>query len=116
MAVEKDFTIVRGDTKLLPLKFLDKNKTPINITGYKFYVTVKENIDDPDEQAVYTFDYTCPDNEDSQNGVVILKIDTSQMSSDKTYYYDIQMKDPADVVRTLLIGKLLLKKDVTRRV
>lgn len=116
MAVEKDFTIVRGDTKLLPFKFVDKNKEPINITGYKFYVTVKENLDDPDDEAVYIFDYTCPDNEDSRSGVVVLKIDTANMLGDKTYYYDIQMKDSANVVRTILMGRLILKKDVTRRI
>lgn len=109
MAVRRDILMVRGDVKTLVFKFRDaKTGNPLDISGYKFTLSVKSDINSNEyilsnQTTVY----------DGSSGQAIIEIDTRNMNSGK-YYYDIQMETPHNIIKTMMIGNLILEEDVTK--
>lgn len=113
MAQVKDFELIRGDTFVLAIKLKTQDGNYQDLRGYKFYFTVKENINQSDEEANLKVDVSVSGDEPIYD--IVLEADTSSLLS-REYFYDIQMKTPANQVKTLLIGKIKLLPDVTTRV
>jgi hypothetical protein len=90
----------------------------LDITGYTFWFTLKENVDDADPgalQVTATPDISTSPTEASQ-GIIYIKVpraDTNNLSA-KTYNYDVQQVDNSGNVQTLLLGKVKVVKDITR--
>ena len=111
---ETNLYIIRGDDKYYDINFKDKDQNAIDITGWKLYFTVKKNLGDSDEEAVIKKDITT--HTDPSNGKTRLHLtnaDTEINGGD--YYYDIQVKRTSDDVFTVMIGKISIVHDRTRR-
>jgi len=83
-----DLSIIKGNSKNYRLAFTDDAGTPIDITGYTVFFTVKKNVNQTDAQAVIA--KTVTDHSNPTGGVTIVSITTSD--SDITpgvYLYDI---------------------------
>lgn len=111
--------LVRGDDWTLKL-VLTSNSSVLDITGYTFWFTLKENIDDADPgalQVTATPDISTSPTEASQ-GIIFIKASKTLTNSltPKTYNYDVQQIDGDGNVQTLLIGKVKVVKDITRSI
>lgn len=109
--------LVRGDDWTIKL-VLTSDGSALDITGYTFWLTLKENVDDADPgalQVTATPDLSTSPTEASQ-GVIYIKASrtvTNNLAA-KTYNYDVQQVDGSGNVQTLLIGKVKVVKDITR--
>ncbi len=113
--------IFRGDTVNIDLTITDDDGSALDITGYKFYFTAKENDDDGDASALIKKDVTThltPDggdgNSTGQSRIILSSSDTDVVIGN--HYYDIQMKDTSDNITTLTKDRFNVKQDVTTRV
>jgi hypothetical protein len=115
--IQKDLSpLVRGDDWSFKLT-VTANGSPVNITGYLYWFTLKDNIDESDPGDVQvTANPTI--NGNPTQGIVYINVSKTLTNSltPKTYYYDVQQVDAAGKVQTLLIGKVKVVKDVTRSI
>lgn len=109
-------SLVRGDDWVIKLT-LTSEGSAIDITGHKFWLTLKSSIDDADPGALQVS--VTGAGADALNGVVYVvapRADTQNVAP-TTYYYDIQHLDiSSDTMQTILIGRANVVKDVTRSV
>lgn len=107
--------LVRGDDWTIKLTITSGNSA-VDITGYSYYFTLKDNIDDLDAAAALqvTATATAPDSSSGIIYIVATNAETDGLEANKTYNYDIQQTDLAGNISTLLIGKVKVVKDVTR--
>lgn len=109
-----DITTFRGDTLALNLVLTDSDGAVIDITGYTFFFTVKQNDDDSDSSALIA---------ENQTSHTIATAGTSNITVNATatvltagdYPYDVQMKDASGSITTLIKGDLIIRQDVTSR-
>lgn len=112
-------TMYRGDTLSFKL-ILSSSGSPINITGGNFWWTVKSDINDPDNKAVFKKELgngiTLPYPELGQVLITLEPADTLALKQEETksYYWDLQFQDAEGLVQTLFIGKLTILLDVTQ--
>jgi len=111
--------LTRGDTRLFYFKFWENKSTstPLDLTGWKLYLTIKTkpDLDDTDALAVYT---QCVDTHlNDVNGETQLLFDSSTIVDPREYYYDFQLvNSDSSTVLTPLRGKIPIKPDITRRI
>jgi hypothetical protein len=83
-----------GDDYNLKLTVTAINTLPVDITGYKFYFTVKSSFDETDLNAVLQFSTTAGDNpnDDIPNGVCYLSVPAAltKVIPQGKYFWDIQ--------------------------
>lgn len=109
--------LVRGDDWTLKLVLTSDNSV-LDITGYTFWFTLKENVDDADPGALQVTalpDLSTSPTEASQ-GIIYIRAakELTNSLAAKTYNYDVQQVDMDGKVQTLLLGKVKVVKDVTR--
>ena len=112
----QDIEIKRGDTFTQLITVTDYLGAVVDITGAKFFFTLKENnVDsDNDDDAIIAVDWishTTP-----ESGITTLQVsaeDTKVPSRD--YVYDVQMVLDG-VVTTLKYGVATVKREVTNRI
>jgi hypothetical protein len=112
---QKDLSpLVRGDDWSFKLT-ITSNGSPVNITGYTYWFTLKDNIDESDPGDVQVTANPSATGTPAQ-GIVYINVNKSLTNSlvAKTYNYDIQQLDAAGKIQTLLLGKVKVVKDVTR--
>ena len=106
----------RGDTKTYAFNF----GTGLDITGWKIYLTFKENADDDDSSAIVQVSNTAGDNasDDIANGlmyVTLSSLESAKFEPNIKYYYGFQRivaGSPPDI-KTLLTGKVKVLQDIT---
>ena len=110
-----DLEVYKGDSKDYVITVKNSAGTAINITGYTFYMTVKENATDTDAKIAKTVtSHTTP-----ASGITTISLtaaETDALSvSDQTqkYVYDVRMKDTNGKVTTILNGSFIVKQPVT---
>lgn len=108
--------IKRGDTFTQLITVTDYLGEVVDITGAKFFFTVKPNNadSDNDDEAVISVDWTSHTTPES--GITTLQVpaeDTQVPSRD--YVYDVQMVLDG-VVTTLKYGVATVKREVTNRI
>ena len=117
-------TLYRGDTRVLRFTVTDGAAVK-DITGYKFFCTIKVNQDDADSAAVLQVSTTAgdnqwdEDNDDVANGkcyLVLSSTDTNGLTPGERYFYDLQRVAPGTPVKvkTLESGYVKIKYDATR--
>lgn len=116
MAYIKDnITIVKGDYVPITYTF-NQNGTPVSISSWDFFLTVKENETDLDADALIVVE----PNECSKSGsptvntVVIPIIPTKSDISAGTYYFDVQVVNCSQV-NTIQKGRFIVEQDITER-
>lgn len=109
-----------GNSRNIEVIVRDKDtKTPIDISGDKFYFTVKDHPDHDDTDAVVQASVTAPGDANSVNGIAIIpvsSVDTSNVEAGN-YYYDISWlkltSNPGQKV-TVEQGKVGFSHPITR--
>lgn len=114
MTEENKLEVTRGDDKPLTLTFTDINGTPINITGYTVFFTVKKDYALADAQANISKTVTSHTNPTSGATTVNLTHDDTDITPGN-YYYDVQVKDTSNKITTILVDDFIVQPDVTRR-
>lgn len=114
MAKIVNFNAVRGDDFIKTFEFKHSDETPVDITGWTLYFTVKQNETDDDDSAKIKKDVTV--HIDPVNGKTKVQASASETNElDGKYYYDIQIKKPDASISTILKGLITFAKDITRR-
>lgn len=102
----------RGDTVPIKITIKDNAGVPIDITGSRIRITLKEDIEDADPGALQK-DAVLLD-QVTNKGEALLTLSSSDTNIDaREYYYDIEWKDSADNIRTLINGTISIFADVT---
>jgi hypothetical protein len=107
-------SMFRGDDKQFDLHFAYSGTgSPLNITGFSVYFTVKNSISDLDGSAIIqkiVTTHTSPIN--GSSNFILNNSDTSGLS-EKTYFYDIQFKNTSGQRTTVTRGNFVITNDVT---
>lgn len=109
-----DISLVKGDSETVSV-YLKENEEAVDITGWKFYFTAKENYSDTDDDAVLKQDVS--DFETPTGGWVTFSFTRAETDAVEPgqYYYDIVAKDTESKIKTLVSGVLTIKSRVTQR-
>jgi hypothetical protein len=104
--------VYRGDDKDIVLTITDGG-TPLNITGYKVYMTVKTSTEDTDANAKIA--KTVTSHTTPASGITTVSLtNTDTDISPGSYYYDVQYKDTNNKIKTIIFGDFVVLPDVTR--
>ncbi len=112
-----DLELIRGDSQIFTITVRDSNGVVVNLTGAYLWFRAKRKMSDVDEDAVIT--------KTTGAGIVVTNaaggIATISISTANTdglmpgsYRYDVQVKDAANEVNTVLRGRLRVLADVNR--
>lgn len=106
--------IKRGDSWSRTMYFEDNDGSPIDITGWTIFLTVKAKEDDADVDAVISKTITVFSNPTAGEAVIELTpTDTNQII--ESYVFDIQVKTSAGEIYTIIEGILNISQDITTR-
>lgn len=96
----KDFR--QGDTVTIKIDY----GTGVNISGFKFWLTLKTNFTDEDVSAALQHSTTAGDtaSDDVANGIAYLIIPASLTKNvtPNKYYYDLQALAPSGDIKTII--------------
>jgi hypothetical protein len=107
-----DIELMSGDDETFRITKQDQNGNAEDISGWIFWLTIKEDRDDSDSEAVIQKPVTS--HTDPANGtteVTLTADDTADLSG--AYYYDMQFKTDTGTIQTFVIGGLYIKPDIT---
>ena len=113
--IEQNFQSERGDSFDLSLTFKDENGGAVDITAWKIFFTAKlsKDLDDDDEGVIAkTADIIKGDEGTAK--ISLTAEDTDDLLG--VYFYDVQYKDKDDNVKTIIKGKIIFTKDITRKI
>lgn len=104
-----------GDDVSYTLVFKNSDGSPVDITGWKIYFTIKKDPLMTDVQASLKKDIT--EHDDPINGISSIHLSSSEtrVLTPFLYYFDIQVKKTDDTILTILVDRLDVKADVTYR-
>jgi len=115
-----------GDDYSIQLTVNNTDTTPVDVTGYKFWLTLKADYTLDDTLAALQFSTTAGDNanDDLLNGKVFLYVPGSLTKTvlPGQYYYDIQQKSSTGGLSTVLPpiadyrDRLLVVPEVTQTI
>ena len=110
---DQTFQYYAGDDWAIPLA-VDDDGTPIDITGFSFWFTMKKQPSDPDNEAVIgpikQTNHTDPVN--GETTISVPRTDTAVATGE--YFFGIQEKDSAGNITTLHVGKLEVLQGITQ--
>jgi hypothetical protein len=110
----KDLNVFKRDTLTIGLSIKDNVGSPVDITGYTFFFTVKTSDSIPDSGATIQKDVTSHTTPASGISAIICSSSDTDVATGR-YYYDIQMKDTGSAISTLCKGFITFEQDVTVR-
>ena len=108
---EQDINVVRNDGHTFDLTFKDGDAVAIDITGWTVWMTAKESRSNPDSEAI--FQKTVTSHSDATNGITQVVLTPTDLSCAGSFYYDIQTKNVAGDIQTVIGGFLNITEDVT---
>ena len=113
--VYQDLSIPRKTSKLYELRFT-KSGGRIDITDWIVFFTMKNNMSDPDAQAVISKTIKEFDNPSSGIATVSLTADDTDITP-KSYYYDITVQDDEVPTNRIVVvrGRITIEKTTTLR-
>lgn len=107
-----DFKMTEGDTATLEIHKTTENGGDIDITGWTFWLTAKEDQNDPDSEAA--IQKTVTSHTDAVNGRTEFDLTTTDTDNlQGNYHYDMQYKTDTDDVVTFLSGTMYFEPDTT---
>lgn len=107
-----NFVVKRNDTIKWTLT-IKQDGAVVDITGWAFFFTVKTSVDDADAAALIKVDWSS--HSDPTNGVTILTVPKESTNQTGQKVYDLQYKNGAGEIHTILWGNLTFDKDITLR-
>jgi len=108
-----DLSLIRGNSKNYKLSFQTTSGSPVDITGYTVFFTVKKSVNQTDDEAVIS--KTVTNHTNPTGGVTLIEITTTESNIPPgVYLYDIgysigSYKKTSDPEKFIVIGS------VTRR-
>lgn len=112
--VQNDIQVYRGDDWGMQLTFAEPDGTPVDITGWTIFLTLKRKKTDSDADAVIQKVVTAFS--DPVGGIAYVILTNEETHNfNGLYYYDFQYKDQNDMVQTITSGGLTFVVDITRR-
>ena len=112
-----NITLKRGDDFIATIT-LKVDNTPVDITGYTFFFTVKKRNDNVVNDSTALIQKIITSHTDPTNGITTL--DLSNTDTDITpgeYFYDVQYKDTDNRITTITESPLfIVNADTTRRI
>jgi len=111
--------IIRGDDTSFDLTFTDKDGNVIDITGATVFFTVKENVDDDDDDAIISVEKSTHDgvDDDPENGLTVIYLTDSETDVEiGSYFYDVQLKESDGTISSSGSGILKVLADITQRI
>lgn len=118
MATDLNFSMYRGDTKIIDCVLSDELSAPYNLSGAYLWFTAKRTITEADNAApVYL---TLADGITVTNApagafrIEIVPAKTYSLTSGATLLCDMQMSDTSNRVYTIGRGTLTVIEDITR--
>lgn len=106
--------IIRRDNTTVDVQFTDRNNVPIDISDHVAYITIKAKKTDLDDDALLAKSTdTHVDPTIGKTRFVLNQIDTDIEPG--IYYFDLQLKDLSNVVRSVKYGLVKIIQDVTIR-
>jgi hypothetical protein len=108
--------IIKRDSYSFPITFEEADGTPLDITGYTIFFTVKTlaNADNPDTSAIIQKDITTHTHADAGESLIELTTtDTDQTAGE--YLYDVQIKSPTGAITSCESGEFEIMQDITKR-
>ena len=104
----------RGDDYGVELVLADSNDVAIDITGWLFFFTIKNQRSDPDDKAVIRKNVSATLNPTAGRITIALTAaETNNLQG--AYFYDIQYKDDNNIIQTVTSGSITFETDITRR-
>lgn len=107
-----DYTMARGDTKVIAVTVTNTDGSPRDLTGATLFLTCKVS---PADDAPF-FQKTVSGVNDPAAGVAELTIeptDTASITSYAVYVYDVELLEASGQTTTVQSGKLTITLDVT---
>lgn len=127
-------SMIRGDTRILAIPYLDPSGNPLDLTGATVFFTVNASDDPTDDTAAVVekqvTSFICPinctvngvdftKNEDTTTAgvawITLSNPDTQDVAPD-TYFYDAQVKDASADVTSSKQDQFIVTADITRRI
>ena len=111
----------RADTKDVVIRLTQNGTVVASAAGYTGLLTIN-TIKDPNlvvspETGQQIFQSTGAPNSPATDGLLVFDFsafDSSPEIAPGNYFYDVQITDPAGKVSTPLIGKFIVKQDITK--
>lgn len=111
---ENTIEIVRRDDAVIALTFTDENGDAINLSGSTVFFTVKESLEDTDDEAIIEKEVSV--HSDPTAGETEITLDTTDTNVEPgTYFYDLQLKNSGNKIVSTIYDKLRIIQDVTIR-
>ena len=108
-----NFSTYRGDDLDFAVIFKEGDVLK-DITGWTVFFTLKKRIDDDDDDAALKKDITVHTNPtQGRTDVNLSAAETDALTG--LYHYDIQSKDGAGEIKTVIKGEINFIKDISRR-
>ena len=111
---DNSVVVYRGDDISWNLVFTDEDESPIDITSWTVFLTIKNNKNDTDANAVLSKEYTSF----ITPALGIAPIIVSHTETDSligNYFYDFQVKRQDGSILTITSGGITFLVDITRR-
>jgi len=110
-----DLEVFKKDSETYTI-VIKEDGVAVDITGYTFIMSIKDDIDDTDANVIVRKEVTSHSDPTAGTTVITLtSTDTDQTISSSThkYVYDIIMVDTSDIPLTILSGNFKIKQRVT---
>lgn len=107
-------TVIRGDTSSITVNLTQSDGTALDLTNATVFFTVKNDIDDVDDDALISKDITSHVDEEAGQTLIALTSDDTSIDAGN-YVWDIQVKDSTDQIISTEPGIFTVLKDVTNR-
>ena len=103
----------RGDSFGSEFTLTQKDKTPIDITGFSFRMTVNSDLDPTDTlDELFTVVGIITDPTGGKVEFSPTAVDTDL--DPETYFYDIEMTDVASKIRTVIKASFVITQDISK--
>ena len=106
-----NFQWYRGDSLPLLISFTNSDGTPTNITGWTLFFTLKQFENDDDSLALIQKTVTTHSN--PTGGQSLITIPSSSTGILGVFPYDVQYKDTAGLILTVVRGTIEFIQDIT---
>lgn len=108
-----DIARARGDTFSFTFVVKESDGTPIDVTGFSFFLTVDPAEDPPDPSGnLFTLNGVITDGPAGKVTFTLSAVEADQPPSD--YFFDVQMVDLAAAIRTIVKGGWTVQQDITK--
>jgi hypothetical protein len=107
-------TIVQGDDRTITFTLKTAAGIAYDLAGCTLFVTVKRNYEDTDSQAVISDTLTVSVPASGIGYWILEPADTKNLLG--LYKYDIQLKDAATKISTILVDEITVDPEVTIRI